>query len=633
MYLPIKDYAVIGDTHSAALISRDGSLDWACLPYFDSPAMFLRILDDEQGGYCRIVAHDLKSQSRRYLPETNILENTFTTGTGTLQVLDFMPVRPRKDPSDTGQDVDCDHRIIRLLRCASGSVRVDIELWPTFNFARDQARVLNHANELIYHDRETELRVHGCDFSVGARGKAVAAVSLKTGDTRFLSLTWAKSGTPPGLPDLQQIERALSETRDYWETWARSHQYRGKHQEIVLRSALTLKLLTFEPTGAVVAAPTTSLPEEIGGERNWDYRFCWLRDATSTLTALMALGYYGEAHDFLEFLRRTCPHVEHGFQILYGIDGRRNVDEVELKHLKGYRDSRPARLGNAAARQKQLDVFGELLQCIYLYASHSAFAHRKDQLLDEVWPMVRETADHVTRVWREPDSGLWELRSPERQFVDSTALCWVALDRALKLAEMVGERGDFSHWMRERAAIRAEIMKSGYNQAVGAFVQAFGSQDLDASALRLPMLGFVSADDPHMLSTISQIQNKLMHGGLVYRYRGVDDGVSGEEGTFAMCTLWLVDNYILLGQLSEAEELFKHVLSFQNDVGLFSEEIEPGTGEQLGNFPQGFSHIALINTAARIEMASLGRKPTTHAILEDLVKGESEPVSKPSAEK
>lgn len=617
MYRPIKDYAVIGDTHSAALISSEGSLDWACLPHFNSGAVFLRLLDDEKGGYCAITPEDVKQRSRRYLPGTNILEITFTTASGVLQLTDFMPLRRRREVTHAGQDVDSDHQIVRLLRCVSGNVDAQIELRPTFDFARVQAKAETRDGVLVFRTRHDELHVLGTAFQILDNGQATAPVHLRAGEAGFVCLRHAASGSTITPMDLPRAEALLDETQEYWETWLRSSHYRGPYRDSVLRGALISKLLTFEPSGAIVAAPTSSLPEQIGGERNWDYRFTWLRDASFTLTALMVLGYYHEASDFLHFYRRTCPDPGKSFQILYGIDGEREHKELELKHLSGYRNSRPVRVGNAAARQTQLDVYGELMQCIYLYIIHEAFAQHRRPFMAELWGMVCQIADHVARVWREPDSGLWEMRGKQRHFVDSKALCWTALDRALKLADVLRRKADVATWKRERDAAYRSIMENGFNGKIGAFVQSYGSEALDASALRLPIVGLVGAGDPRMLSTVQKIEQQLVRKGLVYRYRRVDDGVSGEEkGTFAMCTFWLIDAYILLGRLREAEDLFEHVLSFQNDVGLFSEEIDPDTGEQLGNFPQAFTHISLINSAARLEAAREGRKATPHAIIE-----------------
>lgn len=624
MYRAIKDYAVIGDTHSAALISSEGSLDWACLPHFNSGAVFLRLLDDEKGGYCDIAPRDLKLRSRRYLPGTNILETTFTTNSGVLQLSDFMPVRRRREITPAGQDVDSDHQIVRFLRCLSGTVEATIEVHPTFDFARTAAKIEKRDGALIFLSAQDELHVQGLPFEAKGSDKAGATVRLQAGEACFVSLGHAAPGSRPLQADLSRAEALLAESRGYWESWLQTCRYQGPHRDSVVRSALTSKLLTFEPSGAIVAAPTTSLPEQIGGQRNWDYRFTWVRDASFTLTALMVLGYYGEASDFLHFFRRTCPNLETSFQILYGIDGEHEQTEVELKHLKGYRNSHPVRVGNAAARQQQLDVYGELLQCIYLFVTHEAFARERQPFIKEIWRLVRQIADHVSRVWRQPDSGLWEMRGKERHFVDSKALCWAALDRAIKIAEMMHGEADIAGWKRERDAVYRSIMENGYNSKIGAFVQSYGSEALDASALRLPIIGLVGAGDPRMISTVRQIERQLVRKGLVYRYRGVSDGVAGEEkGTFAMCTFWLIDSYVLLGRLREAEDLFGHVLSFQNDVGLFSEEIDPDNGEQLGNFPQAFTHISLINSAARMEAAREGRKTTPHAIVEGVNQSKS----------
>ncbi|HKW26611.1 MAG TPA: glycoside hydrolase family 15 protein [Terriglobales bacterium] len=617
MYRPIKDYAVIGDTHSAALISSEGSLDWACLPHFNSGAVFLRLLDDEKGGYCAVTPENVKERSRRYLPGTNILETTFSTTSGVLQLTDFMPLRRRREVTHAGQDVDSDHQIVRLLRCVSGNVDTQIELRPTFDFARGKTQIDARDGALVCRGHGGELHVLGVSFQIRNGDQAAAQIHLRAGEGAFLCLRHAPPGSPIIPMDLPRAEALLGETREYWETWLQSCHYRGPYRDSVRRGALISKLLTFEPSGAIVAASTTSLPEKIGGERNWDYRFTWLRDASFTLTALMVLGYYGEASDFLHFYRRASPNLEKSFQILYGIDGEREQKEIELKHLKGYRNSRPVRIGNAAARQKQLDVYGELMQCIYLYVTHEAFAQHREPFMQELWNLARQIADHVVRVWREPDSGLWEMRGKQRHFVDSKALCWAALDRALKLADVLHRKADVSTWKRERDAAYRDIMENGFNAKIGAFVQSYGSEALDASALRLPIIGLIGAGDPRMLSTVQKVEEQLVRKGLVYRYRRVDDGVSGEEkGTFAMCTFWLIDAYILLGRLQEAEALFEHVLSFQNDVGLFSEEIDPDSGEQLGNFPQAFSHISLINSAARLEAAREGRKATPHAIIE-----------------
>jgi alpha,alpha-trehalase len=617
VYRPISDYGLIGDTHTAALVSSSGSIDWACLPYFDSPAVFLRILDQSKGGYCSIEAAETKKITRRYLPGTPILETTFKCASGTLQVTDFMPLRRREQLTEEGQDADADRLIIRLLRCTAGSIDVTLEIKPTFDFARESPKPAAHEGKILFRTSNGILQLQGPSL-VFKGDTASGKIHLETGEDSFVAIRHADRESDLVTLDLHRIQQALHNTQSYWQRWSRACIYEGEFRGLLMRSAITLKLLTFEPTGAIVAAPTTSLPEELGGERNWDYRFTWVRDSSLTLMAMMSLGYFGEAHDFLHFFKRITPDPEHGFQILYGIRGEKNVEERELKHLDGYRSSKPVRVGNAAAKQKQLDIYGELMQCIHLYANHEAFEHRQAEFLADTWSMIHGMADFAAKHWREPDSGLWEIRGADRQFVDSNALCWVALDRALKLASMRGRNGDLSNWTRNRDAIRQSILEHGYDSELGSFVQSYGSKVVDASSLRLSMVGLIDSKDPRMISTVKQVEQRLMRNGLVYRYRGSDDGVKGDEGSFLMCTFWLMDNYILQGRMKEAEELFQHVISFRNDLGLLSEEVDPAKGEQLGNFPQGFTHISMINTAVRLEAARQGEKPSAHAIVENL---------------
>ncbi|MEX0802527.1 MAG: glycoside hydrolase family 15 protein [Candidatus Binatia bacterium] len=619
MYRPISDYAIIGDTHTAALISSEGSIDWACLPYFDSDAIFLRLLDDAKGGYCAVEPRELVDSKRRYLSMTNILETRFKTSTGVLVLTDFMPVRKVEGVHPTGQDVTSDHRIVRLFRCAEGAVEFTTTIKPTFLFATEQARIVPSEKQgIIFKGSKDVLHIHCSSRFVEKEGQVSATVHLQQGEVYSLVLTHSKPDAKVAYLDIDAAREALNETRGYWEEWSKTCSYQGEYRDLVLRSALTLKLLTFEPTGAILAAPTTSFPEEIGGVRNWDYRFTWLRDATFTLVALMNLGYFGEARDFLRFLRRICDCPSEEFQVLYTIHGHRETKEKILPHLDGYRSSTPVRVGNAASAQKQLDIYGELLDSMYLYITHARSEPTGDAGLPDFWQTVQSVAEHIVRHWRDPDSGIWEVRGGERHFVHSKAMCWVGLNCALKLAERAGLSGDFEVWVRERDTIFESLMQEGFNSEVGAFVQAFGSTALDASILRLPMLGVIEATDPRMRSTIEQIERRLVRNGLVYRYLDADDGLPGGEATFAICTFWLINNYVMLGRLQEAEEFFRHVLSFANDLGLFSEEIDPVTGEQLGNFPQGFTHIALINSAVRIAAAQKGKRAKEQAIVEDV---------------
>ncbi len=617
MYRLIRDYALIGDCQSAALVSSDASIDWLCLPHFDSPAIFLRLLDEKQGGYCAVEPADLVDSSRRYLPRTNILETEFRTRTGTLAVTDFMPVRQRDAATSHGQDTESEQRLVRLLSCASGTVEFTLCVRPTFSYAEDVTHLVRiDRGVVVAHGRHQALQI-ACEGQelTPADGRVTARVRLAAGERCALVLTYTHPEQRVWPMEAGGAARVLESTRSYWEKWTDGFGYDGEYRDLLLRSALALKLMTFEETGAIIAAPTTSLPEVIGGERNWDYRFTWLRDATFTLISLMNLGYFGEARDFLHVLQRTAGDTGQ-LQILYTIHGGSEAQETELSRLAGYRGSQPVRVGNAAVGQKQLDIYGELIHCVYLYAAHPETQTHARQFPEDFWPVVKSAADYVAEHWREPDNGIWEMRGQPRHFVYSKGSCWVALDRALRLGRHFGMQGDFARWRRERDALHDSFFHDGYNAELGAFVQAYGSSDLDASVLRLPLMGVIRADDPRMLSTVVQIERQLMRNGLVYRYRS-EDNLRGEEGAFAACGFWLVDNYAMSGREQEAHDLFRHLSSFVNDVGLIAEEIDPRSGEQLGNFPQAFTHIALINSVMRLAHARHGRKPAAHAIAEN----------------
>jgi GH15 family glucan-1,4-alpha-glucosidase len=615
MYRPIRDYAVIGDMHSAALVSSEGSIDWACLPYFDSPALFLRLLDHAQGGYCFVRAREAVKRSRRYLDGTNILETMFETRSGKLRLFDFMPIRKRRKTHPDEPDVESPHRIVRCAECVEGTVELEIEIKPTFSFASEQSRLEPAAGGFLFRSGASGLHVW-CSHGLKLKENWMAAqIPLRKGENLSLVLSHTNGHPHSDALDAERVEEAFRETRSYWRQWSDQMRYDGEFGEMVLRSALVLKLLTFEPTGAIVAAPTTSLPEEIGGVRNWDYRYSWLRDSTFTLIALMNLGYMDEAHKFLHFVELACDCPAEDLDILFTVHGQRLRGEQELRHLEGYRGSKPVRIGNAAAGQKQLDVFGEVLDSIYLYACRGGF-ERFQESFENVWPMVERIANHVMKIWRTPDSGIWEVRSEPRHFLHSKGMCWVALDRAIRLGAKFGFANHAREWQHERDAILESICSEGYNAAIGAFPDSYGSRSLDASILRLPMLGVLDASSARMRSTIEQIERRLMRHGLVYRYLELDDGLPGGEATFGICTFWLVNNYALQGRLDKAEELFHTMLGYANDVGLYAEEIDPVNDEHLGNFPQGFTHIALINSAIRIAAARKGTRPPEQAIVE-----------------
>ncbi len=618
-YAPIGDYGIIGDTQSAALISSAGSLDWLCLPRFDSAAMFLRILDDERGGRCAIRLEGAQRSRRRYLPRTNILETRFETSSGALALTDFMPVRQRADTQERGQDVEAAHRVVRLLRCSAGEAECRIEVRPTFEYAQERPKAIRRDERRVmflgtHHALYAQLPP---GFDVDPDGVVTATVRLRAGEAALVVLTWAEPERDVRAVALKDAEQELETTRAYWEQWSRGCTYEGDHRELLMRSALGLKLLIYEPTGAIVAAPTASLPEALGGGRNWDYRFTWLRDASLTLAALMNLGYFGEAHDFFHFLHRSLPQDAAKFQIMYRVGGEESVGESELNHLDGYRGSRPVRIGNGAADQTQLDIFGELLHCVYLYWSHHGFEHRGESFPRDFWPLVRSTADYVAQHWRRPGSGIWEMRGLQREFTHAKGLCWVALDRALKLAQQHGVDGDLASWERARDEVRRDMEEHGYNRELGAYTQSYGSTAMDASLLRLPLMGVIDPGSERMRGTIAAIERQLVRNGLVYRYRQAEsnDGLTDEEGTFTACAFWLAENYALQGRVDEAERLFAHTVSFANDLGLMSEELDPDSDEQLGNFPQAFTHVGLINAAVRIQAARRGWRPAISGIL------------------
>jgi GH15 family glucan-1,4-alpha-glucosidase len=590
-YPPISDYALISDCHTAALVSRDGSIDWCSFHRFEARPVFARLLDWAKGGFFRIAPRDDYEATRRYLPGTNILETRFETADGVLLLTDCVAVK-----DDPGHP---DHRLIRMVRCLEGEVAVKVKFEPRFDYGlttprletidTDLAIVYGGADALVL---QTELAIGHAELSACA-----AARTLQEGEEAFVVLTYdLPHELEPVRLSHEQVAAKLSETERYWCEWSNRCTYDGPYREAVLRSALVLKALTNAPTGAIVAAATTSLPEEIGGERNWDYRYSWLRDSALTLNALFALGYTEEANEYMAWLRRTTAGRAHELQIMYGVGGERFLPEVELPHLEGYRGSRPVRIGNGAAEQFQLDVFGELLDTAWLYRNHGGE-------IDEVfWDFLSRVADTVCEQWQEPDRGIWEIRGEPRHFVYSKVMAWVAVDRAIKLAELDDREGDVEHWAAVRDEIRELVEREGVDSETGSFLQSFGSPSLDASNLMIPIVGFVPHDDPRARATTERIVDELSADGFVYRYvpDGVD-GLSGEEATFAICSFWLVECLAQAGERDRARELLERLLGFCNDVGLLAEEIDPASGELIGNFPQAFSHLGLIQAAIALD--------------------------------
>jgi GH15 family glucan-1,4-alpha-glucosidase len=616
IYKSIGDYGIIGDCHTAALISRDGSIDWYCPERFDAPAVFCRILDSGKGGYFDLIPAGRFSTERRYLGETNIIETVFTSNQGKIHIIDFMPVY-RRTASRHGYDVGTSRRILRLVEVLSGKAEIEVGFRPSFDFSsgRTELDVRQEVGAIAHKDGM--YISFGCsgtklDFIASSPGSLRSKLTMRQGEQRWLVLTEADDPDRVlELPSPEQCRKQLLRTQSYWEEWAKQCTYKGPYRDKVLRSALTLKLLTYEPTGAIVAAPTTSLPEEIGGARNWDYRYSWVRDSVLILYALINIGYHEEAADFFEWLQETHhDNPNPDLQVLYGIDGKREIGEKALDHLEGYKHSKPVRIGNAAAGQLQLDIYGEVLTSAYLYFS-SGIGKRKtgperstsrDRQLEQDWPLLKRLVDRAEKRWTEPDNGIWEVRGGLKQFLYSKLMCWAALDRGIRLARRYSLAAPITRWEKSEKAIRKAIITDGFNKEINAFTQAFGSKNLDASALLIPRTGFLPATDSRMQFTIEAIKSRLSEKSIVYRYRS-EDGLSGTEGIFLACAFWLIDALSLSGRLDEAHDLFECVSGYTNDLGLFSEELDPYNAQLLGNFPQGFTHMALINAAINLAKA------------------------------
>ena len=596
-YLPIEHHGVIGDLHTAALVGIDGTIDWLCLPYFDSPSVFASILDDQKGGFFRIAAVSEEARRRQmYLPDSNVLLTRFLTPDGVGETVDFMPIHDRSEGKRPEE-----HRVIRIVRGVRGSIPYEMECRPAFDYAREKPRVEKTPSGVRFSaagksvDLATSLELERDGDGV------VARFLLKEGDEIAVVLSQARDQPPPPVAHLIHLcQEEFRESVRYWQAWiARSH-YQGRWREMVKRSCLALKLLTFAPTGAMVAAATTSLPERVGGPRNWDYRYTWLRDTAFTLYAFLRVGLTQEAERFMGFLEARCREMDPrlGLQVLYGIDGRREIPESVLDHLDGYRGSRPVRVGNAAAKQFQLDIVGDLMDAVYLYNKYA------EPISHGLWTRVRVLADWACDHWREPDEGIWEVRGGRHDFTFSKLMCWVALDRAHRLATKRSLPADLARWVEQRDAIYECVMSRGYSTAKHSFVQSLDSKYLDASMLLAPLVKFVSPSDPKMLGTLDAIQKELVSDHLVYRYdpRVSPDGIGSEEGTFSMCTFWLAEALARAGRLEEARLTFEKMLGYANHLGLYAEEIGL-TGEALGNFPQAFTHLALISAAVNISRA------------------------------
>jgi GH15 family glucan-1,4-alpha-glucosidase len=585
----IEDYALIGDLHTAAMVAIDGSVDWLCLPRFDSPACFAAMLGDDSAGRWRIAPTGAgPCTRRRYRDDTLILETEWETSTGHVRITDFMPIR------DQAAD------LVRIVEGLSGSVPMQLELVLRFDYGhitpwvtrRDGGvRAIAGGDAVLL---TADIPLTGRDM------RTVAEFTVGAGDRVRFALTWYPSEQDEPTP--ADPDAALALTEQFWKRWSDQSTAFGPNRDAIQRSLITLKGLTYRPTGGIVAAPTTSLPEQLGGPRNWDYRYCWLRDATLALQSLLSAGYTDEARSWRDWLLRAVAGDPAELRIMYGLDGRRRLPEETLDWLPGYEGSTPVRVGNAAADQLQLDVWGEVLDGLALTRSTIGAGE------GDIWNLQCALLQHLASVWRDPDNGLWEMRGPRRHFTHSKVMAWVAVDRMITGVRRFGLPGPVRRWERLRAEIRRDVLENGYDAKRNTFVQSYGSHDLDASLLLIPRVGFLPGDDPRVVGTIEAIQRDLTDQGLVLRYRpeDSDDGLPGTEGVFIACSFWLVDALIGAGRREEAEELFGKLLELRNDVGLLSEEYDPRARRQLGNMPQAYSHFALVRSAFHLLSGSAG---------------------------
>jgi GH15 family glucan-1,4-alpha-glucosidase len=600
-YLPIEEHAIVGDLHTVALVGTNGTIDWYCCPAFDSPSVFGRILDPD-GGHWRLRPTGERWTSKQlYIPDTNVLITRFFTPDGVGEVQDFMPIE-RVDPATHH------HRLMRRVIAVRGEIEFFCEIAPRFDYGRAEHEMERHPHGVLFRSDQLALALEGAiakalgddERTDSPPGTRSVRFTLRAGEAHTFQLSRvAQDHICRPLPE-HMTRDAYEATIAYWRSWLSRSRYRGRWREMVNRSALTLKLLTYAPTGALVAAPTTSLPESVGGPRNWDYRYTWIRDAAFSLYALLRLGFADEAAAFMTWLTDRTREWQIGpsgpLQIMYGIDGRKELPEQELTHWAGYRDSRPVRIGNAAAGQRQLDIYGELIDSIYLFNKYGS------PIFNETWDNVRRIVDWLCENWDQTDEGIWETRGGQKDFTFSRLMSWVAIERAIRLHRQRGLPGDIVKWLAERDRIFGQIMHKGWSREREAFVQHYGSDVLDASLLLMPLVLFIAPRDPMWLKTLDAIGEELVSDSLVYRYNpsASPDGLEGHEGTFSICSFWYVEALTRAGRVEEARLAFEKMLTYANHVGLFSEEIGP-TGELLGNFPQAFTHLALISAAYNLD--------------------------------
>jgi GH15 family glucan-1,4-alpha-glucosidase len=601
-YLPIAEHGLVGDLHTIALVGTNGTIDWYCCPSFDAPSVFGSILDKDNGGFYALRPDSEDWDAKQlYFPETNVLITRFFTEDGVGEVQDYMPI-------DHSEIASHRHRLIRRVVVVRGHMEFQIEVQPRFDYGRAEHEVEMHPHGVLFRSPDLTLALEGAiartmghERRLERRGPGIfARVSLQAGESQTFLLERVAQDHICRPHSEREADSSFEATVMYWRRWVAQSRYRGRWREMVMRSALTLKLLTYAPTGALVAAPTTSLPEQLGGGRNWDYRYTWIRDAAFSLYGLLRLGFTEEAAAFMNWLTDRTREWKVGpsgpLQIMYGIDGRAELPEYEHETWEGYRGSHPVRIGNAAAEQRQLDIYGELIDSVYLFNKYGS------PIFSDTWDNVRRIVDWLCENWDQADEGIWETRGGQKDFTYSRLMCWVALERSIRMNRARGLPGDIVRWLAERDRIYNQIMQKGWSNERQAFVQHYGSDVLDASVLLMPLTLFIAPKDPKWLSTLDAIGDELVSDSLVYRYNveASPDGLRGDEGTFSICSFWYVEALTRAGRLDDARLAFEKMLTYANHLGLYSEEIGP-TGEALGNFPQAFTHLALISAAYNLD--------------------------------
>jgi GH15 family glucan-1,4-alpha-glucosidase len=598
-YQPIENYGIIGDLHTVALVGIDGSIDFMCFPHFDSPTIFAALLDEEKGGRFQITPILCDPTAKQlYLPDTNILLTRFLSGDGVAEVSDFMP---------THTMVDC-HEIIRRVKCIRGEIHFKMICAPRFNYARSSHTAEDRGREILFlssGDDKMVLRLRSSHPVKIHNGDGICEFMLRTGETATFILEDVPGDREAASCPLELVPEAFKDTVNFWRNWINRSRYKGRWREIVNRSALTLKLLFSEPHGTLVAAPTFGLPETIGGVRNWDYRYTWIRDASFTLYGLIRLGFTDEAAAFMKWLEERCGELnpDGSLQVMYGIDGRHDLTEEDLPHLSGYRQSSPVRIGNDAYNQLQLDIYGELMDSVYLYNKYG------EPISFDLWENLLRLNDWVCENWRKPDEGIWEVRGGRKEFLYSRLMCWVSIDRAIRLAHKRSFPAPLDRWYRVRDEIYHDMVNNFWDRERGNFVQHRDSTATDASSLLMPLVKFIGPTDPRWLSTMRAIEEDLVYDSLVFRYKigeAASDGLKGNEATFSMCTFWYVECLSRAGDLEKARFFFEKMLGYANHLGLYAEELSPH-GEHLGNFPQAFTHLGLISAAHNLNRMLSGR--------------------------